>query len=108
MCNYKTLQHNSNGYVVQCRNCNHIQVAFGTTIVSFSREQFYEFISVIDEQYQLHSLCLQRAKKMVHVHTPSGNLAMIYSVNELSALLYLLVEGRNALEFNELFVFNNN
>ena len=108
MCEYKTLKNMPHGQVCLCGQCNRLQVAFCTTVVSFSREQFYDFITTVDTLYKQYNLHLCRDKKMVHVPLPAKGVAMICSINELKVLLYLLVEGRNSLEYEEIFTFSKN
>lgn len=47
MCIYKKLHHNENGYVVWCTVCRHFQVAFGSTILAYTEDQFYDFIRTV-------------------------------------------------------------
>lgn len=108
MCGYRTLHNNEDGYVICCDCCGHIQVAFGTTVTSFNREEFYEHISLVDDYYNIHNLSPFRNRKEITLPTVSRTLSLVYSVNELDKLLKLLVEGRNKLEYDKLFVFNEN
>ncbi|MBL7719111.1 MAG: hypothetical protein JNL72_09785 [Flavipsychrobacter sp.] len=108
MCGYKTLHNNEDGYVVACHCCGHIQVAFGTTAMSFTREQFYDHIRLVDECYKVHCLTAFRDQKNVTIPTVARSLSLIYSVNELKRLLKLMINGRNKLEHDKLFRFHDN
>ncbi|GAA4460672.1 hypothetical protein GCM10023093_03710 [Nemorincola caseinilytica] len=108
MCNYNTLKNCRHGYVVQCRNCDHIQVAFGTTILSLTRAQYYEYLAQVQEQYDEHHKIMPWDQKAIHLPTAAKGVAMIYTVSELHILLDMLKEGRKKLEYNDLFVFNEN
>jgi hypothetical protein len=105
---YKTLYNNEDGYVVACNCCGHIQVAFGTTVMSFTREQYYDHIKLVDEYYTVNSLAPFRDQKTVNIPTVARSVSLAYSVNEVKKLLALLIKGRNKLEHDNLFVFNEN
>ncbi len=106
MCKSKILKNSDAGYVMHCKSCDKVQVAFGTTIVSMTQPKFYEYIKLVDELYSIHNLYPYRNEKMVKIPTPAKEMLMIYTVNELNDLLHLLIEGRNKLEYEQLFVFS--
>ena len=108
MCAYKTLSNNEDGYVIQCEGCDHIQVAFGTTSMTFTQDQFYDHIKVVDESYNIHNLHAFRDQKCITIPTVARTLSLVYSVNELKKLLKLLIKGRNSLEHHKLYEFNEN
>jgi hypothetical protein len=108
MCSYKILNNNRYGYVVQCNGCNHIQVAFATVILSLTETQFYELIETVDNFYSCHNLYPFRNQKMIQLPAGDKAVTLVFSVNELKDFLYLLVEGRNKLQYQQLFVFNEN
>ena len=108
MCRYNTLKHNKHGYVMQCNSCNHIQVAFATIILSLTVDQFYELIETADHLYNVHNLYLCRDEKLVQVPTAARSVAMIFTLNELKEFIGLLIGGRNKLNKQKLFVFNEN
>jgi hypothetical protein len=108
MCNYKTLRNSEDGYVVRCKSCDHIQVAFSTSIQSFTRDQFYDYIIVVEELYKRHRSNPFREQKIVRIATAARAVVMVYNVDEVSRLLGLMIAGRNRLEREQLFVFNEN
>ena len=108
MCKSKILKTSDDGYVMHCKGCGQIQVAFGTTIISMTQSKFYEYIKAIDDLYSIHNLYPFKDEKLIKIPTPARGVIMVYSVNELKDLLHMLVEGRNKLEYNKLFVFSEN
>ncbi len=108
MCNYKTLGESEHDYVIQCCDCNHIQVAFATTILSLTRAQFYDYLSQVHWHSRLHKDSLQRDRKIVTIGGPIKGVAMTLTVRELCSLRYLISEGRKNLEYSELFAFSEN
>lgn len=108
MCNYKTLNANKHGYIVQCNSCNHIQITFGSGILTLSVAQFYKLIDTVDALYIAHNLYPFPDQKAIKIPTDSKSVVMIFSVNELKELLYLLIGSRNSIQHLQLFVFNEN
>lgn len=44
MCNYRVLfQNEATGFVVQCRQCQHWQLAFGNILLTLNSTQFHRF-----------------------------------------------------------------
>jgi len=39
MCNARTLAHNSEGYIIKCRECKRMQLAFGTAVLIINEAQ---------------------------------------------------------------------
>jgi len=103
MCANKILKHSNCGYVMLCKCCNNIQVAYGTTIVSMTQKEFHEYVNIIDELYNIHNLYGFKDEKTIKIPTAAQGVAMIYSVNELKELLQLLADGKNRMEYELLF-----
>ena len=93
---------------MRCPGCGHIQVAFASAILTFTRDQFYNFIEHADDLYRCHNLYAFPEEKIIRIPTPARNVTLAYSVNELKDLLHLLIEGRNKFEHTDLFAFNHN
>ena len=99
------LKNSANDYVMLCKSCNRIQLAFGTTVVSVNRMQFYDFLAVAERAYAAYG---PDDAKWLHLSLPAANVAMVCTGNELAALLVLLKEGRARLQYNELLITNKN
>lgn len=108
MCIYKKLHHNKNGYVVWCTVCRHFQVAFGSTILAYTEDQFYDFIRTVDEYYKTNRFYTCRAQKMVQIPTNARFVTLVYSLEELRKLLELLHQASDKLDKEKLFAFHNN
>ena len=108
MCSYKTLKNNNYGYVLQCNECKHIQVAFSTVVLSFTLTEFYEVIQTVNGLYEHYNLHPCRDQKIIHLPTANKAVTMVFTITEVRELLHLLIEGRNKLQYKQLFVFNEN
>ncbi|PBQ30249.1 hypothetical protein CNR22_00230 [Sphingobacteriaceae bacterium] len=65
MCNYKTLAHNENGYIILCNSCNHYRLAFGTTAVSFPPSDFSIFKSQLTYHFNQEKYKTSPAQKCI-------------------------------------------
>lgn len=108
MCHHTILKSNSHGYVVQCDSCRHIQVAFGTCILSLTADQFDELIDTAQAMYLCHQHSPFPEQKMIQVPTSCRTVTMVFSVYELKNFIGLLTEGRKKLQYKKLFVFHEN
>ena len=108
MCNYKTIKNAKCGYVLRCAGCGQIQVAFASAILSFTQDQFYDFIAITDELYKCHNLYALPDEKLIRIPTAARAITLVYNVNELKELLQLMIDGRNKFEYLSLLSLNQN
>ncbi len=107
MSNHKLLSHTENGYIVRCNNCMHYRIAFGTTMMCFSEDEFQEFQKEIQEQFDLfpHEGFLDQ--KIIQVLLPTQNVSMILNFKELEKLYSMLTEA-NLMQEVESILYNSN
>ena len=103
----QTPENEYRGYVARCK-CGNLQLAFGTTLLSLSRQQFYELASVVSNLNKRHSSTPAPYNKMIQIPLVTNNTAMVCNVSELKSLSALIAEGIKNLEYEELFAFSNN
>lgn len=108
MCNYSTLINCGQGYVIRCEKCHRIQVAFGTSVLSFTRLQFEGYVVLVDDNYKQFRSSRCTDEKVVSIATPVSGVLTILTVRELCTLRYLLLEGRKKLMQDEFRSFSNN
>lgn len=104
MCkNIHVLAFYESGYVVQCRQCEMIQFAFGTTIATQTEKQFNEFRIQLEKQFQelnvLETCCQE---KSIQLPVVSSSLMIGLTPFEADSLLLLLGEGKAGLEVKKL------
>lgn len=102
MCNYDILYHNEHGYVVKCKNCEHLKLAFGTTALTLSEECFYDFKQIADEYFDIHKTCNCRTQKQVQIPTANKAVMLVYTVEELERLVGILDEAHITMEVQKL------
>lgn len=104
MCKQKILSHNENGYVALCSKCSHFQIAFISTILTLTEQQFSEFASQVSNQLYHSERQTDENHKTFCIHTFSINTRLILSLNELRKLVYLLDEANASLHINNLLL----
>lgn len=108
MCCYKTLHKNEHGYVIRCDGCHRLQLGYGTVILSFTDEEYYDFLTLVGAQYENNKDAMFRDQKAIQIPTAARSVTLIFTVNELSRLFHLLIQGRNSTEHEKLFAYNEN
>ncbi|MBE7441744.1 MAG: hypothetical protein KF732_06545 [Flavobacteriales bacterium] len=107
MCNYKILTENNNGFIVQCLACEHIQLGFGTSLINFSEEDYFDFHLQVRDFLKRKIKISNRKEKCIYLNTYSENSKMVLSYNELMMLTELLTEASNLLIVKNLLYKKN-
>lgn len=105
MCNYKVLHHNEYGYVIKCNTCKNIQIAFGTTAIAYTEQEFYEFKKSVFEYHNHREFDTCPDSKNNYFETPTPNVMLVYNLTEMKNLITLLEGAYIALEVEKL-VYN--
>jgi len=108
MCAFKTLHYGDDGYVVRCRQCDHIHIGFGTTVLALTYDQFLDFDRTVDEYYELHADDAQRHRKTIQIPTAARAVTLVYSPADLKKLARMLTKAKDRLAIEKLFVFHDN
>lgn len=108
MCRYKTLQQNEHGYVMRCNRCRHLHVAFGSTVLAFTQDQFYDFVQLIEEYRDLYGQAIHPDEKNIQVPTIVRTIMLVYSARELNDLAELLDKARRQLDHDKMLAFHEN
>jgi hypothetical protein len=106
MCTYKNLHHSTHGYVIQCWECQHIQVGFGTTIISYSPAEFVELRRKLYQCDHLYRDSPFPEMKCVHIPQTAPNVWVVYTPQEISQLTGLLEMAALALEVERVLNIN--
>lgn len=101
MCTYTLLVHNSSGYMIQCKECGHFQLAFGTTEVTMHEDELRAFYNILhQQQYPLEDRgALHR--KTIRISIASG-AAFALTPFETKELIDTIDEAMATLEVKNL------
>jgi hypothetical protein len=102
MCIYKVLARHKNGYVIFCNECNHYQLTFGTTGVSFEEAEFPDFCKyIIDLQSSVNATTLNNEKR-IKIDLSHDSMMMILNRFELKDLYEIICEAKFNIEIDNL------
>ncbi|MES2778921.1 MAG: DUF6686 family protein [Bacteroidota bacterium] len=90
MCTPITLHHNKHGYISWCKECNHINIAFGTIVFALSIQQFEQFIQLINMDVTQYNGKMCSKEKSLMYNTDSSHINMVLCYTELVLLAELL------------------
>lgn len=102
MCTYRPLALSENGYISLCTKCNHIQIAFGTTIICLTEEQFVYFKMCANNQLNYYKNDDFHKHKIIQMPTFSVNTQIILSFNELKRLIALIEEADILIQIDKI------
>jgi hypothetical protein len=104
MCSYQTLYYNDeSGYVILCRACDSIQVAFGNLLLTWNRVDFYDFFQFIKRMF--HETSIEAAsinKKILAIPVPCEGVRILLSTRELQQLHQMLDMAETELQSQQL------
>ena len=87
MCNYRIWFKDENaGYVVECKQCNKMQLCFGNILINFQKKDFRNFCDYIVDVQAQKSDCEDRHTRSVVLGTPCVGISFILTPSELDGL----------------------
>jgi len=104
MCSYQTLFHNDeSGYVILCRACDSIQVAFGNILLTWNRPDFYDFFQFIKRMFNETPFDIATInKKTLAIPVPCEGVRILLSPRELQQLHQMLDTAESELQSQQL------
>lgn len=90
MCNFTKLYYGETGYLLVCKDCEHYQLAFHTSLFSFTAKDLHVFHCLVKEKQETHSLDHQPHQKCIYIPTPLDGFGLILNPQELHQLYTLL------------------
>jgi hypothetical protein len=104
MCNYQTLFYDDeSGYVILCRGCDSIQVAFGNILLTWNRTDFYDFYDFIKRMFNETPIDPATInKKTLAIPVPCEGVRILLSSRELQTLHNMLDSAETELQSQQL------
>lgn len=103
MCSYQTLFHNDEaGYVIHCRGCNSVQVAYGNVMLTWNRLDFTDFCQYIQKIVDDLPTDYRPNHKSVVIPVPCEGIRILLSPRELNELQQMLDVAETELQQQEL------
>ncbi len=87
MCAFESLYHHPDlGYVLRCRDCNHLQLAFGNIVLTLQESDFPSFTAWLKEMEEDNGDREDVLVKNILLPTPCEGLRLMFSLAELRKL----------------------
>ncbi|SFQ01349.1 hypothetical protein [Parafilimonas terrae] len=114
MCDFQKLAFSGDGYVVRCTECGYLQLAFGTTMLTLTNEEFGALYDLTTSHMNIVSVngndFLSDDTKGIFLSTPSAGCCIVLTVKELYRFHEILDKADDemkALSMMQLFANNN-
>lgn len=95
---YQLLHLNQQGYVIKCLCCDHFQLAFGSTMLIFTRQELFDFWQKTIIEIRLVKSCENPDMKQFQFQTPTPKVILVFTYNELTCLNDILEQACLSLE----------
>lgn len=92
MCYFKSWYYDEGGYIIQCEDCKHFQVSFGTSMLTLDERQYQTFTRMVCLKKEEHAAMQNTDCKCIILPTPSSSVHTILSEKELMHL-YEMVQA---------------
>ncbi|THU38411.1 hypothetical protein FAM09_17225 [Niastella caeni] len=104
MCSYQTLFYDDeNGYVIHCKGCDSLQVAFGNVLLTWNRPDFYDFYHFIKRIFNETPIDpAAMNKKTLAIPVPCDGVRILLSPRELQQLHHMLDMAETELQSQQL------
>ncbi len=108
MCNYKIWFHNAaSGYVVECVQCNKLQVAFGNIAITLSVKEYENFRQYLSQVVTNREYAGNAKVKSIMIHTPAQCIHFLLSEDELHGLQQMFEYTDNEMKAESLIKLFN-
>lgn len=107
MCKYDSLYFGDDGYVVNCKKCGNYQVAFISTLLTLSQNDFDTLRKLISYKCNKEYFTLTETAKCVVVPTPCQGICMILTKSEVIRFNEILEEADNEMKVLSLLSLFN-
>lgn len=86
---HQTLHCSNDGYVITCEGCQKLQVAFGTSLFSFTANEYAQFLKTVSRSLHKYDH-LGAHSKSILLQVPGQEVTLILSKVELQQLHFML------------------
>ncbi|PVD49567.1 hypothetical protein DC498_24555 [Terrimonas sp.] len=102
MCQFTNWYADEDGYVIQCKECMHFQVSFGTIMLTLDEQQYQTFVAIVAAKKQALVPMQDCNCKCIILPTPSSAVNIVLSEKELNFLFDMTQAADNELKASQL------
>ena len=101
MCKWRTYYAGEDGYVVECADCRHVQLGFGTVMLTLTRPDFGVFADLVSQHWACH-IPVGSQRKCIVLPTPVPFYKVLLTEDELQGLERMLQLADNEMRTESL------
>ena len=90
MCEFDTLYFGNDGYVARCKSCNHYQIAFVTTVLTVTQQQFNTLQKQVSHKFEYAVNSNDENAKNILIPTPCTQVQLCLTKAEVAAFNNML------------------
>ncbi|MEM9918285.1 MAG: DUF6686 family protein [Bacteroidota bacterium] len=95
MCKYEVLAENNGALIQLCKGCGSYTLQFNNLVMNFPPLAFHQFKKSVQDCYNVNvESCGDRDKRTIIFNTRLDSMQLLFSTNEVGALLALLQEAQ--------------
>ena len=102
MCHFTNCYTGANGYIIRCEDCHHLQVAFGTTVLTLTAYDFQAFLGIVSYKKENHEPKADPNIRSIVLPTPCNTVHLIFNETELNDLHFMLQEADTEIRAQQL------
>lgn len=106
-CEYQSLYYGDEGYVVKCRKCGYYQVAFISTMLTLTGDDFQVLRELVKQKCSEADLSFSEQSKSVVLQTPSQRVCLLLTRKEALVFFDILEEADNEARTQSLLSLFN-
>jgi hypothetical protein len=95
MCQFQSLYFDDDGYVVRCKQCDHYQIAFGSTMLTLAQKDFETICQIVKHKCAEENFEFAGHAKCIIIPTPSGGVHLLLTKEEANRFNDILEEADN-------------
>ncbi len=88
MCEFQELYLNDDGFVILCKDCGHYQVCYGSTMLTFTKEDFKTFCKIVKDKSLEKTVCANA--KCIIIPTPYTGVGILLTKKEAMGFYAML------------------
>ncbi|MFT3902941.1 MAG: hypothetical protein QM727_07190 [Niabella sp.] len=103
-CDFQNLYSGDEGYIVRCKQCGHYQVAFISTMLTLTENDFLFFCEQVHYKAQHAHEMGNNHSKMVMIGTPSTDVQLILTPIELIRLHKMVEQATDEITVQDMLM----
>lgn len=98
MCEFDSLYNGDEGYVIRCKQCGNYQLAFLSTVLTLSENNFESLCKLVNHKCRQVNNTVSDNRKNVAIQTPAEGVFILLTANEVKRFRKILEQADNEVK----------